>query len=37
MRLADASRFHFEHLGLGDAHHERRELSAHVAKVLACA
>jgi hypothetical protein len=37
MRLADVSLFHFEPLGLGAAYRERRELSPHVAKVLACA
>jgi hypothetical protein len=37
MRFADVSLFQFEPLGLGDAYRERRELSAHVAKVLACA
>jgi hypothetical protein len=36
-RLADVSRFHLEPLGFGDAYHERRELSAHVANVLASA
>ena len=35
--MADLSLFHIEPLGLEDAYRERRDLIAHVAKVLACA